>query len=195
MIEEERRQRAQQNDLFSKERGQNKLDRTQSTSPAGTSNYNKMSSASLVNGNKVSSANFLNGEKLFSVPTLNGNNRILPSAFDFNGGKMSSAPDLNKNKLSAPNITLNGTMGSPPAEGIPDLFNPDRRHVCPHCYKGFKSRQQLTQHNLVHSNVRKYRCNFCERSFKQLSHLHQHHRIHTGQYHNLEICFTFVLFF
>ena len=62
------------------------------------------------------------------------------------------------------------------------MVHPDRRHICPHCYKGFKSRQQLTQHNLVHSNIRKYKCNFCERAFKQLSHLHQHHRIHTGEW-------------
>ncbi|CAC5406498.1 ZNF362_384 [Mytilus coruscus] len=62
------------------------------------------------------------------------------------------------------------------------LMNPDRRHMCPHCCKGFRSRQQLLQHSLVHTNLRKYHCNYCERSFKQLSHLHQHHRIHTGNY-------------
>lgn len=62
------------------------------------------------------------------------------------------------------------------------LMNPDRRHMCPHCCKGFRSRQQLLQHSLVHTNLRKYHCNYCERSFKQLSHLHQHHRIHTGNF-------------
>ncbi|XP_069118590.1 uncharacterized protein [Argopecten irradians] len=81
----------------------------------------------------------------------------------------------------------NGTAGPPGSVGqlspkdMSSLVHPDRRHLCPHCYKGFKSRQQLTQHNLVHTNVRKYHCKFCERSFKQLSHLHQHHRIHTGE--------------
>ena len=58
--------------------------------------------------------------------------------------------------------------------------NKERRHICAHCCKGFTSRQQLTQHNLVHSGERKYHCSFCEKSFKQLSHLQQHHRIHTG---------------
>ena len=73
--------------------------------------------------------------------------------------------------------------GRPPASMQNNgVISPDRKHVCPHCYKTFKSRQQLMQHNLVHSNLRKYRCNFCERAFKQLSHLHQHHRIHTGRY-------------
>ena len=61
------------------------------------------------------------------------------------------------------------------------LTDKDRRHVCPHCYKGFRSRQQLNQHNLVHSGVRKYHCLYCERAFKQLSHVQQHHRIHTGK--------------
>ncbi|XP_033764012.1 uncharacterized protein LOC117345137 [Pecten maximus] len=81
----------------------------------------------------------------------------------------------------------NGSTGHPGSTGqlspkdMSSLVHPDRRHLCPHCYKGFKSRQQLTQHNLVHTNVRKYHCKFCERSFKQLSHLHQHHRIHTGE--------------
>lgn len=66
---------------------------------------------------------------------------------------------------------------------MPDhiIVDKDRRHVCPHCYKGFRSRQQLNQHNLVHSGVRKYHCLYCERAFKQLSHLQQHHRIHTGK--------------
>lgn len=66
---------------------------------------------------------------------------------------------------------------------LPDhiIVDKDRRHVCPHCYKGFRSRQQLNQHNLVHSGVRKYHCLYCERAFKQLSHLQQHHRIHTGK--------------
>ncbi|KAK3104496.1 hypothetical protein FSP39_003406 [Pinctada imbricata] len=72
--------------------------------------------------------------------------------------------------------------GRPPASMQSNgVISPDRKHVCPHCYKAFKSRQQLMQHNLVHSNLRKYRCSFCERAFKQLSHLHQHHRIHTGE--------------
>ncbi|XP_052819842.1 uncharacterized protein LOC128245671 [Mya arenaria] len=61
------------------------------------------------------------------------------------------------------------------------IVDKDRRHVCPHCYKGFRSRQQLNQHNLVHSGLRKYHCLYCERAFKQLSHLQQHHRIHTGE--------------
>ena len=67
----------------------------------------------------------------------------------------------------------------PPDHMITDK---DRRHVCPHCYKGFRSRQQLNQHNLVHSGIRKYHCQYCERAFKQLSHLQQHHRIHTGKF-------------
>lgn len=71
------------------------------------------------------------------------------------------------------------------------IVDKDRRHVCPHCYKGFRSRQQLNQHNLVHSGVRKYHCLYCERAFKQLSHLQQHHRIHTGQ----SICCLFLVKF
>ncbi|XP_052760234.1 uncharacterized protein DDB_G0283357-like [Mya arenaria] len=56
-----------------------------------------------------------------------------------------------------------------------------RRPRCEKCGKWFHSRQQLSQHELVHSDVRKYKCRFCDRAFKQPSHLHQHHRIHTGE--------------
>ncbi|XP_025080517.1 zinc finger protein GLIS2-like isoform X2 [Pomacea canaliculata] len=56
-----------------------------------------------------------------------------------------------------------------------------RAHVCTTCLKGFRSKQQLAQHSLVHSNIRKYTCTYCERAFKQLSHLQQHTRIHTGE--------------
>lgn len=56
-----------------------------------------------------------------------------------------------------------------------------RKFPCPTCFKGFKSKQQLIQHNLVHSGTRKYHCSYCDKSFKQLCHLQQHHRIHTGE--------------
>lgn len=74
-------------------------------------------------------------------------------------------------------------LNSVPNAMLPEhiIVDKDRRHVCPHCYKGFRSRQQLNQHNLVHSGLRKYHCLYCERAFKQLSHLQQHHRIHTGE--------------
>lgn len=94
--------------------------------------------------------------------------------------------DLNMKSHMSPNgpngsqLTQNNSNnpGFPPNHLLTDK---DRRHVCPHCYKGFRSRQQLNQHNLVHSGVRKYHCLYCERAFKQLSHVQQHHRIHTGE--------------
>ena len=58
----------------------------------------------------------------------------------------------------------------------------EKSHKCGHCFKSFPSSQQLTQHTLVHSNVRKYQCKFCDKTFKQLSHVQQHQRIHTGKW-------------
>ncbi|CAL1532617.1 unnamed protein product [Lymnaea stagnalis] len=58
----------------------------------------------------------------------------------------------------------------------------EKTHPCLTCLKMFRSKQQLAQHNLVHTGVRKHICSFCDRAFKQLSHLQQHVRIHTGQY-------------
>ena len=57
----------------------------------------------------------------------------------------------------------------------------EKNHKCLLCLKSFPTSQQLTQHTLVHSNVRKYPCRYCEKSFKQLSHVQQHQRIHTGR--------------
>ena len=56
----------------------------------------------------------------------------------------------------------------------------EKSHKCVLCLKTFPTSQQLTQHSLVHSNVRKYPCRYCDKSFKQLSHVQQHQRIHTG---------------
>ena len=60
----------------------------------------------------------------------------------------------------------------------------EKGHKCSKCFKSFPSSQQLAQHSLVHTNVRKYPCRFCEKAFKQLSHVQQHQRIHTGHYYN-----------
>lgn len=56
----------------------------------------------------------------------------------------------------------------------------EKTHPCLTCLKMFRSKQQLAQHTLVHTGIRKHICSFCDRAFKQLSHLQQHVRIHTG---------------
>ena len=58
----------------------------------------------------------------------------------------------------------------------------EKGHKCGQCLKTFPSSQQLAQHSLVHTNVRKYACAYCDKAFKQLSHVQQHQRIHTGLY-------------
>ena len=63
----------------------------------------------------------------------------------------------------------------------------EKGHKCGQCLKTFPSSQQLTQHSLVHSNVRKYACAYCDKAFKQLSHVQQHQRIHTGL-HTAMLC-------
>ena len=57
----------------------------------------------------------------------------------------------------------------------------DKAHMCLTCFKGFKNKPQLTQHELVHNGIRKHTCSYCEKSFKQLCHLNQHIRTHTGE--------------
>ena len=38
---------------------------------------------------------------------------------------------------------------------------------CPQCFKLFNTKGLLTQHLLVHTNVRRFPCDFCEKAFKQ----------------------------
>ena len=58
----------------------------------------------------------------------------------------------------------------------------EKTHPCLTCLKMFRSKQQLAQHSLVHTGIRKHVCSYCDRAFKQLSHLQQHVRIHTGEF-------------
>lgn len=67
------------------------------------------------------------------------------------------------------------------SENYKRLSQSDRTHTCLICYKAFRNKPQLSQHELVHNNVRKHTCSYCEKSFKQLSHLNQHIRVHTGE--------------
>lgn len=66
----------------------------------------------------------------------------------------------------------------------------EKSQRCQKCMKSFPTSQQLLQHSLVHSNLRKFSCAYCDKSFKQLSHLQQHQRIHTGKlyFFSLELC-------
>ncbi|KAL8568063.1 hypothetical protein ACOMHN_000287 [Nucella lapillus] len=82
---------------------------------------------------------------------------------------------------SASSLQLH-SQGVNTSESAADIASSSQRaHLCTTCLKGFRTKQQLIQHSLVHSNVRKYTCTYCDRTFKQLSHLQQHTRIHTGE--------------
>lgn len=61
------------------------------------------------------------------------------------------------------------------------LSQSEKAHMCMTCFKGFRNKPQLTQHELVHNNIRKHVCSYCEKAFKQICHLNQHIRVHTGE--------------
>ncbi|KAJ8320223.1 hypothetical protein KUTeg_001810 [Tegillarca granosa] len=79
------------------------------------------------------------------------------------------------------NSAVSSTSPEKATQEMATSTNSERNHICPNCNKGFKSKQQLAQHSLVHSGIRKYICSYCEKGFKQLCHLQQHTRIHTGE--------------
>lgn len=98
-----------------------------------------------------------------------------------------SSPTLHSQSISSPQLhsphlhSQGVNTGSSDSADMDVASSSQRSHICTTCVKGFRSKQQLAQHTLVHSNVRKYTCSYCERAFKQLSHLQQHTRIHTGE--------------
>ena len=78
------------------------------------------------------------------------------------------------------------------SENYKRLSQSDKAHICQTCFKTFRNKPQLSQHELVHNNVRKHTCSYCEKSFKQLSHLNQHIRVHTGNailLQSFSVCF------
>lgn len=90
--------------------------------------------------------------------------------------------ELQRQHITSSDLLPNGTPAHHDLSVQPEsTTQSDRNHLCPTCSKGFKSKQQLAQHSLVHTNIRKYVCSYCEKAFKQLCHLQQHVRIHTGE--------------
>lgn len=87
-------------------------------------------------------------------------------------------PMTQESMARTPSSMTPGELVTEDEQNIDKMY---RKFPCPTCFKGFKSKQQLIQHNLVHSGTRKYHCSYCDKSFKQLCHLQQHHRIHTGE--------------
>ena len=114
------------------------------------------------------------------------NGRLEPLTANHNGrlDMMSPHPsmDLPRGELhpmSGPG-TPGGSMQQMKPIGFQFHESPKRPHKCQTCTKAFPNTQQLTQHMLVHNNIRKYKCVFCDKAFKQLSHVQQHQRRHTG---------------
>lgn len=103
----------------------------------------------------------------FSPPTSISSSIVEMAQSVHNGDGEGSIQAANTHHIAQPDTAIN---------------NSERQFMCPQCFKPFKSKQQLTQHSLVHTGLRKYTCTYCEKAFKQLCHLQQHTRIHTGKH-------------
>ncbi|KAL4226782.1 hypothetical protein ACF0H5_014761 [Mactra antiquata] len=121
-----------------------------------------------VQGMFLDNAAFMYQQPPHSRPTLKHSE--CPTSGEESSSSVRAVPKGRRPKSTAIPLSLNTETTS-----FPD------RPMCRACGKYFMSRQQLNQHMLVHTDVRKYKCSYCDRSFKQPSHLHQHHRIHTGE--------------
>ncbi|XP_069460858.1 uncharacterized protein [Ambystoma mexicanum] len=56
-----------------------------------------------------------------------------------------------------------------------------RPYACPDCQKLFKTNQDLTRHQRIHSGERPYHCTECGKRFSRRHHLIGHQRTHTGE--------------
>lgn len=139
----------------------------------------------------LSNITLQNGSVVQAIPFSTGSVLVEPVASVTKSGRMaSSGENSSTNESISPALRMStkgrrpknlATEMKPGIDLAMGMFSD--RPMCRSCGKYFMSRQQLNQHMLVHTDVRKYKCTYCERTFKQPSHLHQHHRIHTGKKH------------
>ncbi|XP_067636607.1 zinc finger protein 665-like [Eurosta solidaginis] len=55
------------------------------------------------------------------------------------------------------------------------------QYSCDICGKHFKTKWDLKQHKLIHSDEKPHKCDFCEKRFSRAEYLRQHMRTHTGE--------------
>lgn len=53
-----------------------------------------------------------------------------------------------------------------------------KRHQCSICYRWFASKQNLSEHNNLHTGAKPFSCSICGKLFRQLSQLSLHKRKH-----------------
>ena len=88
---------------------------------------------------------------------------------------------LSKQRSGSQRLSVDLNSSGELSDDSRQLSQSDRQHVCMTCYKAFRNKPQLSQHELVHNNMRKHVCSYCDKSFKQICHLNQHIRVHTGK--------------
>lgn len=100
--------------------------------------------------NNISLPNSVSPKNLVSTPFFPGMNTTLTPALT--------------HPLSS--IAINSTA----------VVDPNKPYVCNTCGRGFKSKYILSQHELIHSSVRKYSCDVCGFRAKQMSIIYNHKR-------------------
>ena len=59
----------------------------------------------------------------------------------------------------------------------------EKPFICSTCGKDFVSKQNLKEHEFIHSGAKPYKCNVCGLKFRQISLLSLHKRTHNSNYH------------
>ncbi|CCD74072.1 C2H2-type domain-containing protein [Caenorhabditis elegans] len=93
-----------------------------------------------------------------------------PHGSSSSNGSHGSSPPL---QVQSPSQG-SGSSGSPTGQ-------PEKRHICTVCGKGFSYFSILESHKRSHTGEKPYNCHFCQKTFAQKATLQVHERTHTGE--------------
>ena len=77
--------------------------------------------------------------------------------------------------------TLNVTDTVAITEEVFENISSERLYSCQYCFKDFRKKSYLKNHELIHTSEKPFSCGYCSKMFRQKTSAKVHERIHTGE--------------
>ena len=116
------------------------------------------------------SSNQMNPSQVTTPDSENNESNSFPSAAPSNMPNLTAISAISPTALSQIPQSLGSIQPNPMAS------DPSKPYVCNTCGRGFKNKYILSQHSMIHSNVRRYACDICGFRAKQMSVIYNHKR-------------------